>query len=1090
MRQRQRAAEAQYDGDGYLTDHYHYQEQQDMYRHSPPLNAVSGREPPLWHIPEHETGPSTISPPPLVFRPKPRTDSLRRPMVRSNTASAALAMVSTARPASPASSQTSSQPRNVSPSYPLAAPLIQSPSNSSHSRTDTQIPSELSVTNSGTQSTSSPSHPVTPFDSVGLRVVNADFTLTPSSPPPAYVSPPSDYNGGMRRRGSTEKIGLYTTNIVSEPGPSYTPHTPNPPEVFAPPSEPHLDDIKVEEIQHHEESTTLTAAPVSNLETRSESAEDDELLADEEEESRDAAPSPLPRAATLPPRLSLHTDDDDWSDMFSFLPGSSGDGKRSSKRMSLSVRPLQSISENLTSKIELAPRPQPAPTENPRRPSIQGVRRSKRFSSAFAIIPPANVGHAHITITTSPSSDVSSVASAIASSPAHTTHTTSSASSSSVYPPSPPTQYPVNNTTPPIVPNRSGSLRVAPSRLLPAVPTVTTSPQADESKDNDNNHGSLVSEFDIRTPDPEYPIANSPLWEEVRMLVRQVGRSPRANEGDNVKSAGQTDPIVQETKDEVPPSPVPSSSSKERTRPPSLNVPPSRFSDATSYHEASRFSDGSALLEMMPQPPSRFSDATSFQSHPRLSEISGISPEDPKSRFSGWSTASSAHGLGTHTFSPMETMPESPAMPSPRRSSFLPPRRSADLPPPLPPPTNGLPPIPAVAEPPRKAQPGSQDESSYLLLSPPADRTSFASSDGGDEEEEEAVIVTNASKVSVPAVQPRVATPPNIPLTGQKKTPTPSRRPPPLPLSPVDNVRQANEARPAKPVIVAYDSPSTSSSGDSGIELAASFSTPEGYDPRSLSATVEDAPKSARLPYLIDTPSPSQIVYTHLTPADVGDDVPPPTPEKDWPPSKRSPSLHDDDPHREAPPWLPQETLPASHNSPRTPHTPHHQGPLLTPSITVNGFDIAQDDSTSDTEPDLPEALSSLKEYIYLDFEPMETFVDLHEVAQGQYGSVYAAHVNSDILGDRDSLVAVKKVYIPPEGTPKIAQLQHELNLMSRVRHKHILGSDGLFFDFVENTLWIRMELMQRSLADILVLSEQDLLLEEPVIARLASDVS
>ena len=179
-----------------------------------------------------------------------------------------------------------------------------------------------------------------------------------------------------------------------------------------------------------------------------------------------------------------------------------------------------------------------------------------------------------------------------------------------------------------------------------------------------------------------------------------------------------------------------------------------------------------------------------------------------------------------------------------------------------------------------------------------------------------------------------------------------------------------------------------------------------------------------------------------------------------------------------------------------------HGVSLPTPSITVNGFNVGDtatlsppsDHQTHDhaqAQKTLPAVLATtLQDYIYLDFDPREMFTDLQEVAQGQYGSVYAAHVCSGVLGSQDSLVAVKKVPIPVQGTPKIGQLQHELALMSQVRHKHILATDGLFFDFVEDVLWIRMELMERSLADVVVLSEEGLHLEERVIARLTSDAS
>jgi Protein kinase domain len=166
------------------------------------------------------------------------------------------------------------------------------------------------------------------------------------------------------------------------------------------------------------------------------------------------------------------------------------------------------------------------------------------------------------------------------------------------------------------------------------------------------------------------------------------------------------------------------------------------------------------------------------------------------------------------------------------------------------------------------------------------------------------------------------------------------------------------------------------------------------------------------------------------------------------------------------------------------------------------------DDSDAHDLPPLPLVLAPLQEYIHLAFDPRSVFADLQEVAQGQYGSVYAASVrpdpDADTAPDPDApLIAVKQVRIPSHGTPKIGQLRRELALMAHVRHRHILAAEGLFFSrdadggaegaedgAAAGTLWIRMELMERSLADVLVLRAEGLALEEGAIARFAADVS
>ena len=61
---------------------------------------------------------------------------------------------------------------------------------------------------------------------------------------------------------------------------------------------------------------------------------------------------------------------------------------------------------------------------------------------------------------------------------------------------------------------------------------------------------------------------------------------------------------------------------------------------------------------------------------------------------------------------------------------------------------------------------------------------------------------------------------------------------------------------------------------------------------------------------------------------------------------------------------------------------------------------------------------------------------------------------------------------------------------MCRVRHPNILSMESLYVNTMEDTLWVEMELMDRSLADVLTLVDEGLELHETVIAAFASDVS
>lgn len=144
--------------------------------------------------------------------------------------------------------------------------------------------------------------------------------------------------------------------------------------------------------------------------------------------------------------------------------------------------------------------------------------------------------------------------------------------------------------------------------------------------------------------------------------------------------------------------------------------------------------------------------------------------------------------------------------------------------------------------------------------------------------------------------------------------------------------------------------------------------------------------------------------------------------------------------------------------------------------------------------------VAPLEDFIDDHTDPRAHYVDLQEVAEGESGSVYAAQVmDSHKLtipqakssgDDKAEFVAIKNVPILPSGSPKLIDLERELKLMKGVRHEHVLGMDALYVDLVEDSLWIRMELMERSLADVVALVGQGLMVHERMMARFASDVS
>jgi len=151
--------------------------------------------------------------------------------------------------------------------------------------------------------------------------------------------------------------------------------------------------------------------------------------------------------------------------------------------------------------------------------------------------------------------------------------------------------------------------------------------------------------------------------------------------------------------------------------------------------------------------------------------------------------------------------------------------------------------------------------------------------------------------------------------------------------------------------------------------------------------------------------------------------------------------------------------------------------------------------------------VAPLEEFIDDAVDPRNHYLDLNEIAEGESGSVFAARLNeenaeklrlpplvkvqdgNDIASGQVKLVAIKSIAIVPSGSPKLVDLQRELTLMKGLGHIHVLGMDAVYVDLVEDSLWVRMELMERSLADIIGLVGEGLMLQDRMIARFASDV-
>lgn len=185
------------------------------------------------------------------------------------------------------------------------------------------------------------------------------------------------------------------------------------------------------------------------------------------------------------------------------------------------------------------------------------------------------------------------------------------------------------------------------------------------------------------------------------------------------------------------------------------------------------------------------------------------------------------------------------------------------------------------------------------------------------------------------------------------------------------------------------------------------------------------------------------------------------------------------------------------------PSSPLDPLPPVAPSIAVNGSHSGLDTvapiehAEGEEEEDLPLSLIPLSKHVQQG--NAHNLRLLEPVAEGQYGPVFAARMCSSLTPNSPvsvhPLVAVKVVAVAPDNQPKFDALLKELELLRGVTHENVLFYDGAF---VVNdpevdaglSLWLEMQLLERSLADVLAFMPKGLVIKESVVARFASDVS
>ncbi|KAK7032682.1 kinase-like protein [Favolaschia claudopus] len=128
--------------------------------------------------------------------------------------------------------------------------------------------------------------------------------------------------------------------------------------------------------------------------------------------------------------------------------------------------------------------------------------------------------------------------------------------------------------------------------------------------------------------------------------------------------------------------------------------------------------------------------------------------------------------------------------------------------------------------------------------------------------------------------------------------------------------------------------------------------------------------------------------------------------------------------------------------------------------------------------------------FIDVAVNPRNHYVDLQEMADGSDGAtLYVARLASadhdllnlpedvrrrdenDFCAGHPTFVAIKSIPIVPGGNATLRAVLRERHILSEVQCPNILQMDSLYVDTAEDALWIRMELMTRTLSSIVDLA-------------------
>ncbi|KAF7329372.1 Kinase-like protein [Mycena kentingensis (nom. inval.)] len=138
-------------------------------------------------------------------------------------------------------------------------------------------------------------------------------------------------------------------------------------------------------------------------------------------------------------------------------------------------------------------------------------------------------------------------------------------------------------------------------------------------------------------------------------------------------------------------------------------------------------------------------------------------------------------------------------------------------------------------------------------------------------------------------------------------------------------------------------------------------------------------------------------------------------------------------------------------------------------------------------------AIAPLDEFIDRTVNPRQRFAHMREIAEGSSGTVvYEAHFADDPESGEQceyEPVAIRSVPIDTEGS-KLGEILHEMEVMRDVpASEHILRTDAIYVDTVDDALWVQTELANRTLASVFELIAAGLRVSDRVIAGCARDI-